>query len=123
MASKLDRLLTYLHGLTGRPPLDELKALLGQLDVEPTELADWVRFSPRNYQRNLVRAGSWYHLWVMCWRNGQRSPIHDHTDSVCAVRVLAGTATVTHFEFAPNGQVKAMGSEDCPPGSVIVTAD
>jgi DMSO/TMAO reductase YedYZ molybdopterin-dependent catalytic subunit len=123
MASQLERLLTYLDGLDDRPRLDELEALLKRLDLGPADLAEWTRFSPRNYQRNLVRAGPWYHLWVMCWRNGQRSPIHDHTGSVCAVRVLAGTATATRFEFAPNGQVKAMGSEDCPPGSVIATAD
>jgi DMSO/TMAO reductase YedYZ molybdopterin-dependent catalytic subunit len=123
MNSKLDPLFAYLDDLTARPRLQDLEALLRRLDIGPADLAGWVHFSPRNYQRNLVRAGSWYHLWVMCWRNGQRSPIHDHTGSACAVRVLAGTATVTGFVFAPNGQVMAMGSQDCPPGSVIVTAD
>jgi DMSO/TMAO reductase YedYZ molybdopterin-dependent catalytic subunit len=123
MASKLDALLTYLDGLTGRAPLDRLAALLRELDLEPADLAGWVHFSPRSYHRNLVRAGAWYHLWVMCWRNGQRSPIHDHTGSACAVRVLAGTATVTQFAYAPNGQVKALGSDDCPAGCVVATAD
>jgi DMSO/TMAO reductase YedYZ molybdopterin-dependent catalytic subunit len=123
MNSKLDVLFSYLDGLTGRPRLDELAALLGQLNLEPADLAGWVHFSPRSYQRNLVRAGTAYHLWVMCWRNGQRSPIHDHTGSACALQVLSGTATVTRFEFAPNGQVKATGSDDCPPGSVVATQD
>ena len=52
----------------------------------------------RSYQRNLVRAGERYHLWVLCWGNGQRSPIHDHTGSACAVRIIEGTATVTLFD-------------------------
>lgn len=123
MSSKLDPLFAYLDRLTRRPPLDELAELLRRLEVTPADLAGWVHFAARSYQRNLVRAGQWYQMWVMCWRNGQRSPIHDHTGSVCGVRVLAGTATVTGFEFAPNGQIKATGSCECPPGTVVATAD
>jgi DMSO/TMAO reductase YedYZ molybdopterin-dependent catalytic subunit len=39
------------------------------------------------------------------------------------VRVLRGTATITDFAFAPNGHVKALGSRDCPPGTVIGSQD
>ena len=56
----------------------------------------------------LVRAGEWYNIWVMCWKNGQRSPVHDHAASTCAVRVLRGTLTETRFELAPNGAIKAV---------------
>ena len=70
-----------------------------------------------------MRAGEWYHLLVLCWRNGQRSPIHDHAGSNCCVRVLRGTMTETRFEFAPNGHVKAVGSTDFAPQSVITSAD
>src|SRR5262249_37346554 len=85
--------------------------------------AGWVSYSPRSYQRNLVRAGEWYHVWVMCWRNGQRSPIHDHAHSACCVKVLSGTAMVTDFAYAPNGHVYAAGSRQCGPGSGIATCD
>jgi DMSO/TMAO reductase YedYZ molybdopterin-dependent catalytic subunit len=123
MTSKLDALIGYLDELTGRADLGELARRLRRLDLSRADVAAWVRFSPRGYQRNLVRAGEWFHLWVMCWRNGQRSPIHDHAGSACAVRVLEGTATVTNFVRAPNGHVKATGSEDLPPGGVVTTAD
>src|SRR5262245_62596262 len=77
MSGKLESLFGYLDGLKGRPALGELVSRLEALQIGPADLAGWVRFSERNYQRNLVRAGEWYHLWVMCWRNGRRSPIHD----------------------------------------------
>jgi cysteine dioxygenase len=73
--------------------------------------------------RNLVRAGPWYYALVLCWKNGQRSPIHDHHGSSCAVRVLRGTLTETIFEFAPNGMVKAAFSRDFFPGSVFGSED
>jgi DMSO/TMAO reductase YedYZ molybdopterin-dependent catalytic subunit len=123
MASKLDALFAYLDELGRRPPLEELAALLKRLDLNRADVAGWVHFSESAYQRNLVRAGEHYHVWVMCWHNGQRSPIHDHHGSACALVILDGTATVTNFEKAANGHVKAMGSKDYTPGQIVVSAD
>jgi DMSO/TMAO reductase YedYZ molybdopterin-dependent catalytic subunit len=123
MSAKLDTLLDYLDGLRGRPMMNVLADKVRQLDLRREDYAGWVRFNDHHYQRNLVRAGQWYHLWVMCWRNGQRSPIHDHAGSACAVRVLEGTATVTNFARAANGHVKATGSVDLPAGSVVTSSD
>src|SRR5262245_16717808 len=123
MTSKLAALLSYPASLPGRPSLPDLARHLRQLEVSHDDLAPWIRFSERGYQRNLVRAGAGYHLWVMCWRNGQRSPIHDHTGSVCAIRVLQGTATVTNFARAANGHVYATESKQHEPGSFVLTAD
>jgi cysteine dioxygenase len=119
MARTLDELFRYLDRLQGRAALDELKAQLADLEVGVEALAEHVRYAERTYRRNLVRASDWYNLWVLCWRNGQRSPIHDHRGSSCGVRVLEGTMTETLFEFAPNGHVKPLFSRDLTPGSVV----
>jgi cysteine dioxygenase len=123
MAITLQQFIQYLDGLTERPPLDELIGRLVWLEVECGEVAEHIRFSERGYTRNLVRGGPWYHLLVLCWKNGQRSPIHDHAGSACAVRVLRGIATETQFVFAPNGHVKAVCSVEHPPGSVLGSED
>jgi cysteine dioxygenase len=125
MAAGLEPLIRYLDGLRGRPSLTDLTAAVRplEIDVDCPELRDFVRFSAQGYTRNLVRAGTWYHVLVLCWRNGQRSPIHDHAGSSCCVRVLRGTLTETRFEFAANGHVKAVGSRDFPPGSVLASED
>jgi cysteine dioxygenase len=114
----LPDLIAYLDGLSGRAPLDELLELLECMEVDPADLAEHVRFSAQGYTRNLVRAGPWYHLLVLCWKNGQRSPIHDHAGSSCAVRVLRGILTETAFVFVPHGRVKAVGSRDLAAGTV-----
>jgi DMSO/TMAO reductase YedYZ molybdopterin-dependent catalytic subunit len=123
MSENLDSLLRYLDGLDGRAALPELTDRLRRLELDEADVAGFIRFGESSYQRILVRAGRWYHLWVMCWKNGQRSPIHDHAASSCALRVLRGTATITDFAFAANGHVKALGSRDCPPGTVIGSQD
>jgi len=123
MARKLEEFIRYLDALQGRAPLEELTARLGELDIDCDDVAEYVRFSERHYTRNLVRAGPWYHLLVLCWKNGQRSPIHDHAQSSCGIHVLRGTLTETLFEFTPNGHVKATFSRDLLPGSVCGSED
>jgi cysteine dioxygenase len=123
MADNLETLFRYLDGLQERAPLRELTARLARLEVSCAEVAGAIRFSEQGYTRNLLRAGPWYHVLVLCWKNGQRSPIHDHAGSTCGVRVLRGVLTETPFEFAPNGHVKARGSHDLAAGGVCGSAD
>ena len=123
MSRTLDCLFKYLDRLDGRAPLDELTAALARAEANCADVADFIHFSERAYMRNLVRAGPWYNLLVLCWKNGQRSPIHDHTGSSCAVRVLRGTATETLFDVAANGHVWATNSRQLRPGTVIGSED
>src|SRR6516164_2814008 len=122
MAHSLQPLFRYLDGLRGQAELGELAAVLGPLPLDWDDIGDFVRFSDQGYARNLVRAGRWYSGLVLCWKNGQRSPIHDHAGSNCCVRVLRGVLTETRFEFAPNGHVKAVSSRDFPQGCVLASA-
>jgi cysteine dioxygenase len=123
MAKSLEDLFEFLDHLNGRAPLERLTGLLRGLNVSCDEFAEHVLFSDRTYRRNLIRSGRWYNALVLCWKNGQRSPIHDHAESSCGVRVLRGTMTETIFEFAPHGHVKAVSSHDYPAGSVIGSQD
>src|SRR5437016_2897558 len=123
MAKTLHDLCEYLDGLEDRVALPRLVGELSELEIDCDDLREHVQFSDRSYARNLVRKGPWYHLLVLCWKNGQRSPIHDHTGSSCGVRVLRGVMTETRFEFAPNGHVKAAGSRDLAEGGVCGSQD
>src|SRR5688572_19841189 len=91
--AELDR---YDH----RVPLELLIERVTALKVDWGEFEPFVKFAPDTYRRNLLHAGRAYHALVLCWKNGQRSPIHDHFGSSCAVRVLRGTCTETIFEQA-----------------------
>jgi cysteine dioxygenase len=119
----LQAMFRHLDGLTGRPDLARLTEELSRFDIELADLAEYLHFSPGTYTRNFVRAGTHYHAWLLCWKNGQRSPIHDHRGSACVVRVLRGGLTETLFELAPNGHVKATFSRDFVEGSLIGSVD
>jgi cysteine dioxygenase len=123
MSTKLDTLVRYLQSLRGPAEPTELSSVLKKIGLTCEDVAEHIRFADAQYQRNLVRAGRWYHLWVLCWKNGQRSPIHDHRGSGCVVQVLRGSLTQTNCEFAPNGHVKAVSSEDFSAGTFLISYD
>ena len=123
MTDDLQAMYRYLDSLTARPDLADLLEGLSRFQIDLDDLRGHLHFAENSYNRNLVRSAPNYHLWVLCWKNGQRSPIHDHSGSTCVVRVLRGTLTETLFEMAPNGHVKASFSRDIAEGSVIGSED
>ena len=123
MAQTLAGFLAALARHDGRVPLAELTARLKELDVAFDELRDYVRFDPDRYRRNLLHEGPAHQALVLCWRPGQRSPIHDHRGSSCGVRVIRGVSVETLFERRSGGHVYAVGSREHPPGTVIGSQD
>ena len=119
----LTSLLDYLDGLTERASVGELHERLSALEIGIQDVAEFVRFGNERYLRNLIRAGAYYHVLAICWRSGQRSPIHNHAGSTCGVRVLQGVATETIFEVSPCALIKAVESHDRRVEDVSVSQD
>ena len=120
---RLERLFARLEVLTARATVEQLSEWLGEAAITKDDIADYVRFGPETYQRNLVQEGEFYHALVLCWRSGQRSPIHNHAGSTCGLVVVEGIATETVFEHSPCGLVKAVLSCDLPEGKIGASVD
>ena len=90
--------------------LDTLLAAVGALDVTPESLGDAIQIDTESYVRTLVFDSPHVAVFVMAWLPGQRSPIHDHAGSACAVRVVSGHALEQKFEPNADGTVSAVGA-------------
>ena len=123
MAYSIAEFLTRLDRFHNRIALDSLAGLLGNLEIRPEDVREFVQFGHTTYRRNLMHSGPHYQALILCWRNGQRSPIHDHRGSSCGVRVIRGVATETTYERSPNGMVVALRSREIREGSVCATQD
>lgn len=106
-----------------RVPLDELTRLMGELSITLDDVREFEQYGQETYRRNLMHAGPGYHALILCWKNGQRSPIHDHRGSSCGVRVLKGVATETYFDKSPNGQIYAVSSRELREGQICGSQD
>lgn len=123
MSQSLSAFLAALDRYNERVPLNELCVRLRELTISLDDVREHMRFGKQTYQRNLMHAGPGYQALILCWRSGQRSPIHDHRGSSCGVRVLAGVATETFFDRTESGYVYATGSRRLETGNVCGSQD
>jgi cysteine dioxygenase len=123
MELTLESWFAELDGYGSRIPLQVLTAGLKRVRVDLDAVRPFVQFSEEKYRRNLMHAGPAYHALVLCWRNGQRSPIHDHRGSACAVRIISGGATETVFEMTEEGRLFALRTRHLKEGYMCVTED
>lgn len=93
----LGALTATLSALKASPPLAELNAWLARVAVDAAELRPHVGFKTGTYARHLVFRSEFVEMLVLCWKPGQRTPIHDHNGSYGAVRVLEGVIWETMF--------------------------
>src|SRR5262245_7856675 len=115
--------LLELDQYAGRIPLTTLRDWLVRTAVTMEIVRPLLRFSTEQYVRNLMHAGPSYQALVLCWHSGQRSPIHDHRGSSCAVKIISGVATETTFERAANGMLYAAGSRQLAAGDACASQD
>jgi len=107
-----------LSRMGGPPAFDDLSALLGGVEVINEELRPYVSFKEGTYARHRVHLGPHAELLVLCWRPGQRTPIHDHAGSYGAVRVLRGVMWETLFEMEEGEGLVYESSREWTPGHV-----
>jgi cysteine dioxygenase len=119
----LSEFISYLEDLPGRPDLGDLEDRFNKLRLSREDIEAFANFKETGYARNLICETEVAQLLCLCWRSGQRSPIHDHATSICGVRIVQGVATETRFTRVPSGYIKATDSTDYPPGTVMVSQD
>jgi len=81
------------------PSLAELYALVERTRVSDTDLQSYLGFKAGNYCRHRVMRNEHVEMLVLCWKPGQRTPIHDHNGSHGAVFVQEGIMWETTFEY------------------------
>ncbi|KAI2609418.1 cysteine dioxygenase type I [Hypoxylon fragiforme] len=73
---------------------------------------EWSKYALGNanmaYTRNLVDEGNGKaNLLILVWTPGKASPIHDHGNAHCLMRVLRGSITETRYDY-PDGKEAPM---------------
>ena len=80
-------------------------------------------YSDHRYSRNIVVRDEQFEIFMICWKSGQRSLIHDHGESLGGVKVLRGILTESVFALSPNGMIKPVASTDYQPDDVQIEDD
>lgn len=100
-ASRLsfEALAERLQSLTRVPSLEDTFRLIENTDISADEITPYLGFKTGNYARHRVMRNEFVEMLVLCWKPGQRTPIHDHNGSHGAVFVYEGVLWETTFEY------------------------
>jgi cysteine dioxygenase len=98
-------LFAPLDRLVVERPCDRIEAVqlagcLYRVDRLAELLEPYIRFDPVHYTRLTLGCSAGYEALLLCWMPGQFSPLHDHSGSECAFRVLRGEGVETKFRLA-----------------------
>ena len=95
----LKTLAEALKSMSAVPSLAEVYRLVESTDMSREEVAPYLGFKAGNYSRHRVMKNEFVEMLVLCWKPGQRTPIHDHNGSHGAVFVHKGIMWETTFEY------------------------
>ena len=108
IASNLKELCNILHSEMKTQGLQDsnisrLSQILTKYSPNSKDYQQYVMFDPKRYTRNLVDDGNGkFNLMVLCWPKGSKSPIHDHSNSHCLLKVF--TLVYLGFGWAIGGK-------------------
>eukprot|EP00800_Vazella_pourtalesii_P009995 TRINITY_DN25128_c0_g1_i1.p1 TRINITY_DN25128_c0_g1~~TRINITY_DN25128_c0_g1_i1.p1 ORF type:complete len:200 (+),score=15.39 TRINITY_DN25128_c0_g1_i1:167-766(+) len=89
--------------------IDRVKAILSAYKSNPSEWDRYTTWDPHRYTRNLVDEGNGkYNLIILCWGESQVSPVHNHPNSNCFVKILSGRMQESLFESPSTSSSKKL---------------
>ena len=88
-----------LKSLSEVPSLAEVYELVERTAIADDEVQPYLGFKEGNYSRHRVMKNEFVEMLVLCWKPGQRTPIHDHNGSHGAVYVHQGILWETMFDY------------------------
>lgn len=92
-------LVAALGSVNTAPSLQQIYDWLENAEISAEELQPFMGFKEGNYWRHRVCRTEFVEMLVLCWRPGQRTPIHDHNGSHGGVKIFAGLLWETNFSF------------------------
>jgi cysteine dioxygenase len=111
-------LIETLGRQTTPPALDEINSWLSQVEISQLDLQAYLGFKEGNYWRHRVCRNEAIEMLIICWRPGQKTPIHDHNGSHGVVRVQQGLMWETTFRYDEQQGLCYDTGRECPEGTV-----
>ena len=114
----LAELVAALGSTSAPPSLEQIYSWLRESDISPEDLQPYISFKEGNYWRHRVFRNEFVEMLVLCWRPGQRTPIHDHNGSHGGVKIWEGHLWETIFSYDEVNGLEYKSGRELAQGSV-----
>lgn len=111
-------LIDLLNSQTTVPTLEQLNDWVSSVEINDLDLEPYIGFKEGNYWRHRVCRNAVIEMLVICWRPGQKTPIHDHNGSHGVVRVHQGLMWETIFTYQEEKGLSYDTGRECPAGTI-----
>lgn len=111
-------LIEKLNNQTTPPALAEINSWLDTVEISQLDLQPYIGFKEGNYWRHRVCRNDAVEMLIICWRPGQKTPIHDHNGSHGAVLVQQGLMSETVFTYDEEQGLTYDTARECPEGTI-----
>lgn len=111
-------LVEQLNAQTSPPTLETISSWLANVEISPLDVEPYLGFKEGNYWRHRVCRNEAVEMLIICWRPGQKTPIHDHNGSHGVVRVHEGLLWESTFSYEEERGLCSHTGRECPAGSV-----
>jgi len=103
-----------------QPRAGAVEELMASWRPRLDSLRPWVRFDPLCYARQRIYRGDAFELILMCWGEGQATPVHDHDGQSGWITVVEGELSVQAYDRlgGPSDLREIRCEELCEPGLV-----
>ena len=121
-ALTFSELVQQLNSQIAPPTLEQLNSWLANVEISDLDLQPYIGFKEGNYWRHRVFRNAAIEMLVICWRPGQKTPIHDHNGSHGVVRVHQGLMWETMFAYDNERGLCYDTGRECPTGTITGAA-
>ena len=116
--STFSDLIDRLNSQTSPPTLAELNDWVSSVEILDSDLEPYIGFKEGNYWRHRVFRNAAVEMLVICWRPGQKTPIHDHNGSHGVVRVHKGLMLEKIFTYDEENGLSDGTGRECLAGTI-----
>ena len=111
-------LVETLQSQTTPPSIEEITSWLQNVHITRADMEPYLGFKEGNYWRHRVCRNEACEMLFICWRPGQKTPIHDHNGSHGVVRVQEGLLWETMFTYDEESGLRYQSARECPTGEI-----
>ena len=104
----------------------KVRAFLARADLNKVEVSPYVEMRAEAYARRCVVRRENFEVLVLTWMPTQESVAHDHSGSLCGLKVVQGRLVERLYEEGPDGRVRqtiasrqGVGEISVDPGVVV----
>ena len=124
--SNLQDLIEQLKNCEDKSP-ENIAKVIEKINLDTDKISSRCIWDENKYTRNLVYRDDYFEVLLLCWKQSQNSPIHDHSGSSCWMKILQGSGREEIYTYDLEGNnlqnLKLIDSKELEAGEFVYIND